>query len=128
MNAIVEKLKVKKILVIVGIGLYSLIYAVITEMFYMNSGKSLRLAVLLGSLSVNFGIVWWAALDCRERGKKLTMDWRIVMVIFGYLALVGYLLRSRGKSNGLIAILWSILIIMICEVLWWIVIKPLLFT
>ena len=55
---------------------------------------------------VGFGILTlgWCYYDGLERGKPLGRGFRLLIVLFGVLALFVYLIKSRGLGRGLLSI------------------------
>ena len=62
---------------------------------------------------IGFGILilGWCYYDSLERGKPLGSVFRVLVVLFGILALFVYLLKSRGLKQGLRSIGLALLVL-----------------
>lgn len=69
--------------------------------FYIDSPRFITNFVSLFGLSVL--ILAWCYYDSLERGKVLRSRFRLLIVIFGPLALFIYLFKSRGFSQGIVS-------------------------
>ncbi|MBX7169526.1 MAG: hypothetical protein K1X72_01140 [Pyrinomonadaceae bacterium] len=67
---------------------------------------SLATAIVIGIF-----ILWWCKVDSLERNYELKTIFRFLIVLFGAFALIFYLFKTRGFSNGLIAFGYVLLIL-----------------
>lgn len=89
---------------------FSLLLGAFTA-FYENTAQSRVLDIVS---IVGFGVLMlgWCTYDSFERNKSLGSTFRLLVVIFGVFTLFVYLLKSRGLKKGLIAIGWSLLLML----------------
>ncbi len=73
-----------------------------------------RVMDIVMSLGLNISAFAWCRMDSRERGYDLHRFFPFAIIIFGFLALLYYLFRSRGFRGGLIATGWLILYVVLC--------------
>ena len=93
--------------------IYIPIVSFASVMFSIVFAESEALGVvnLALGLGVNALALWWAKIDADERAYALSQFFPIAVVFFGVFALLYYLFRSRGVSDGLRAVGWLALYI-----------------
>ncbi len=73
-----------------------------------------RIIDIVLTLGLNIFAFAWCRLDATERNYKLHQYFSYVVVLFGTLALLYYLFRSRGFRGGLVSTGWLILYTVLC--------------
>lgn len=66
---------------------------------------------LATAIGIGIFILWWCRVDSSERHYELKKGFSFLIVLFGAFALIFYLFKSRGFSNGLIALGYVLLIL-----------------
>jgi hypothetical protein len=109
--------KRNKLLIVVGIWVFSLLQTLVFNEYYFRNGRQipLLLSVLLIA-AYGFALMLWSRADCRERGTELGKDWMSLMLLFSVFGFFGYLLRSRGFGKGTVAILTTILFSLVATI------------
>lgn len=103
-------LKTQKYIVIVASYLLLVFATLISIIFARNIYVSSSVTCLL-VFGYGLAIYSWCQFDSRERGFQLSDWFSYLVVLFGTLALVYYLFRSRGFLRGLVALGLFILLI-----------------
>jgi hypothetical protein len=78
-----------------------------------NSGATRILDVVV-TIGINIAAFAWCRVDSRQRGYELHKLFPFAIIVFGALALLYYLFRSRGFLRGLISIAWLLLYAVVC--------------
>lgn len=87
----------------------ALVAALLGGLVLDSTAREPRAGDLLGTIALNIVVFIWIRHDSRERGYKLHSLFPYVVVIFGLLALIYYLFRSRGFPDGLFSTGWMLL-------------------
>lgn len=98
----------KRKLLLVYIPIFLLFSLIVTTVIDEVAGESRAMDVLL-SIVMNIFAFAWCRIDSRERGYELHRLFPFAIIIFGFLALIYYLFRSRGFRGGLVSTLWLLL-------------------
>ncbi len=80
-------------------------YLVFGIIFEADRGLS-RIIDLIAGIALNILTFAWCRTDSEERGYSLHRFFPIATIIFGFLALLYYLFRSRGFRGGAISTGW----------------------
>lgn len=92
-----------------------LAYMVFAIVFEDARGLS-RVIDLVAGIALNILTFAWCRLDSEECGYHLHRLFPIATILFGFLALLYYLFRSRGAGGGLIGTGWFFLYGLCCVV------------
>jgi len=92
-----------------AVTVVSLVIGIIID--YYAGGS--RVGDIIGTIALNIVAFVWIRLDSSERDYKLHRLFAYAVVIFGTLALIYYLFRSRGFRGGMISALWLLLYIVL---------------
>ncbi|HRI04884.1 MAG TPA: hypothetical protein PLL77_14185 [Pyrinomonadaceae bacterium] len=68
-----------------------------------------RITDLIGGLVLNIFTYVWIRMDSQERRYELHRFFSYAVVVFGTLALIYYLFRSRGFRGGVVSLGWLLL-------------------
>jgi hypothetical protein len=66
---------------------------------------------LITTMAYGVAILWWCLVDARERNIPMGLGLRVVIVLFGIIALVYYLFKSRGMRQGFISTGYTFLLL-----------------
>ena len=98
----------KRWLLFVYVPIFVSVCSILGIVFEEHKGFSLLVDIAL-ALGLNIFELMWCRMDSRERGYELHRHFTFAVVIFGVLALLYYLFRSRDFREGLISIGWLVL-------------------
>ncbi len=82
------------------------------ELFFDARNPIYQILNFLVIVGGNVLVFAWCHIDSRERNQPLSANWRLIIMFFGVLALLIYLLKTRGFKQGLIAIGKTFLILL----------------
>ena len=85
-----------------------IVYLVLTTVVGQNAPITSALDVIF-AIATNIVQFAWIRFDAEQRDYRLHRLFPFAVVIFGTLALIYYLLRSRGPLQGVISIGWTLL-------------------
>ena len=68
-----------------------------------------QIVTFFTAIGYGFLILLWCSLDSRERNENLGQGFRILLIVFGALALLFYLFKSRGFKKGLVSTGYALL-------------------
>src|SRR3982751_5003923 len=85
---------------VIAAAIFSALLAPLT-VFFDKGGAQSRLLDFVYVIGFGIMILGWCHYDSLERGKPLGSGFRILVVLFGVLALFVYLMKSRGFKKGL---------------------------
>jgi heme/copper-type cytochrome/quinol oxidase subunit 4 len=74
-----------------------------------NGNDVIRVADVVSAIVLNVLALMWAKTDADEKGYELSQFFTLAVVLFGVFAILYYLFRSRGASDGLISTGWLVL-------------------
>ena len=98
----------KRWLLFVYVPIFVCACSVLVIIFEEDKGFSLLIDLVL-ALGLNVFELMWCRMDGRERGYQLHRHFTFAVVIFGVLALLYYLFRSREFRGGLVSTGWLVL-------------------
>ncbi len=98
----------KRWLLFVYVPIFVSMCSILGIIFGEHKGFSLLIDIAL-ALGLNVFELMWCRMDSRERGYELHRHFTFAVVIFGVLALLYYLFRSREFRGGLISTGWLVL-------------------
>jgi len=94
--------------ILIGIVMVSLVSGAADVVTGRIGAHQLDAVIFLAS-AIGYGILIlsWCKADSQERGDELSSGWTPMLVVFGWLALIAYLFKSRGFAKGLLAVLYT---------------------
>ncbi|MGE0247545.1 MAG: hypothetical protein AB7Q37_18125 [Pyrinomonadaceae bacterium] len=98
----------KRWILFVFVPLLWLAFLVFGTVFEADKGLS-RTTDAIAGIGFNILTFAWCRIDSKERGYRLHRYFVFATIVFGLLALLYYLFRSRGFRGGLISIGWFLL-------------------
>jgi hypothetical protein len=98
----------KRWLLFIYVPIFVSVCSILGIIFEEHKGFSLLIDIAL-ALGLNVFELMWCRMDSRERGYALHRHFTFAVVIFGVLALLYYLFRSREFRVGLISTGWLVL-------------------
>ncbi len=98
----------KRWLLFVYVPIFVSVCTILGIIFEEHKGFSLLSDIAL-ALGLNIFELMWCRMDSRERSYELHRHFTFAVVIFGVLALLYYLFRSREFRSGLISMAWLVL-------------------
>jgi len=101
-NASDSDYRQRKRRLLVAAAIFCAILAPVTILFDKGGTQS-RLLDFVTVIVFGILILGWCHYDSLERGKPLSQGFRVLVVLFGILALFVYLLKSRGFKQGLLS-------------------------
>ena len=78
-------------------------------LYFDERGGVFKTINLISILVLNILEFMWCRIDSRERSYKLHRFFSYSVIIFGILAVIYYLFRSRGFRGGLVSVAWILL-------------------
>ncbi|HEY0319649.1 MAG TPA: hypothetical protein VGC66_01630 [Pyrinomonadaceae bacterium] len=99
-NASDSEYRQRKRRVLVAAAIFCALLAPVTVLFDKGGAQS-RLLDFVTVIGFGILILSWCHYDSLERGKPFGSGFRVLVVLFGILALFVYLLKSRGFKQGL---------------------------
>lgn len=94
-------------MVLVGLNLFWFVSSLVNVVL-QPSGVAGSLIFLGSALCWGVGIFLWCRIDGKERGDPLTASENVAIVMFGLLALIWYLFKTRGAKGGFKALVWTL--------------------
>jgi hypothetical protein len=104
-----------KIIVIIIGAVTLIISAIAPQIFGENSSVDVAL-YYISVIGTNFLVFAWTHYDSLERNQPLGVGWRFLIIFFSLFALLVYLFKTRGFKQGIKAIGWLLLIILIMTI------------
>lgn len=98
----------KRRLLFVYVPVFTFVFVALSLVFGENKGIE-RLFDIVLTLGLNVFAFVWCRFDSTERRYQLSRLFGYAVVIFGTLALIYYLFRSRGFLGGLRSVGWLLL-------------------
>lgn len=75
---------------------------------FPGDGWQRQVVVLLSAVAQLVSILFWCIADAEEREFDLSIGYRIFIVLFAFLGLPFYLIKTRGLQKGLISIAYAV--------------------
>jgi len=76
---------------------------------FPTEGWQRQVTVLASAIAQLVSILFWCIADAEEREFDLSFGYRIFIVLFAFLGLPFYLIKTRGLQKGLISIAYAFL-------------------
>jgi heme/copper-type cytochrome/quinol oxidase subunit 4 len=95
----------KRWLLFVWVPLFTIAFEMVGMIMPQKSDLSTLISLFL-AIGLNVAAFAWCRMDSRERRYELHRFFPFAVIIFGWLALIYYLFRSRGARGGLISTAW----------------------
>ena len=80
------------------------IFTVIASAITAGNEQLYSAVTLIATVAYGVSILVWCSVDARDRGFPLGFGFRLFIVLFGVLALIFYLFKTRGLREGFVAV------------------------
>ncbi len=101
--------------ILLGLPVVLVCFFVLGSIFETHRGVS-QLLDIVATLASNILAFAWCRADSRERGYRLHRLFAYSVVIFGTLAFLYYLFRSRGFYGGAVSLGWLVIYV-VCSLI-----------